>query len=190
MSFSSESQIADYTFANEHGIKRREGVFSVVDALEVDTSAGQYDGAKTVTVSLKFPTDVTKGSERMKTQTLIRPSTFAHELIPGGSRIVNYSVAVNGNAVLDSKLALYLGFSCPAIKGKEGKKALASRISGPQTPLTGDFLNYHKVASYPALLNKDCVVPLNKIYADDAETQGEDPVALPDYKLVADGARY
>jgi hypothetical protein len=184
MSYTSDSQIADYTFANEHGIKRREIVASVIDALEIDTSAGQYDGSKARTVSLQFPNDIKKGSDRMVTQTLIEKNTLAHVLIPQGSRIISTVVTVNGAAVLDSKLAVVLGKSCPSVKGKDQKKALAGCIAGPSAPVTGDLLNLHKVISYTPTLGKDNVSTLNEIYSADAQAQGEDDVVIPTYTAL------
>lgn len=184
MSYSSDSQIADFTFANEHGIKRREGVFSVIDVLEVDSSAGQYDGSKVRTVSLQLPNDIKKGSDRMQTQTLIEKNTLAHVLIPQGSRLVDVTVAVQGSAVLDSKFSLVLGKSCPSVKGKDQKKALASSIAGPAAPVTGDLLNLHKVISFKPILGKENVAALNEIYSADASTQGEDDVVIPSYAVL------
>jgi hypothetical protein len=187
MSFTSENPIADYTFANEHGIKRREGVFSVIDVLDIDTSAGQYDGSRARTVCLALPNDIKKGSERMITQTLIEKNTLAHVLMPSGSRIVDTTVAVQGSAVLDPALQIVIGKSCPSVKGKEQKKALAGSIAGPTSPITGDLLNVHKVISFKPALGKGNVESLNEIYDADADNQGEDKKTVASYAILDNG---
>lgn len=177
-----ENEVPPFTFANRFGIIRKEVVASTVDALQVDCGDGQHDGSRVTTVCLRFPSNVEKPGDRGVAQTLIDPNSQAHVLIPQGSRITECIVSANGQ--VDKNLKLVLGRFCSDVKNIDCKRALAESFVPFKTPISGQILNTHKTISFSGRLNKDNVEVLNRIYNDDAKSQGEQEFNAPSYECL------
>jgi hypothetical protein len=182
--YNHDGQVADFIFANETGTRRREVVASEISALNVDTSAGQQIGSKVRTVSFQFPAPIRTKNDRNTTNTLVNKDTLSHILLPAGVRLTNVVAVANAGASVDNKLKIALGRSCPLIKNKENKIALAGSLVSFKAPLSGEILSVHRSQEIPAALNGVAAAELVAIYNADAEAEGEELINISGYEAV------
>jgi len=165
---SSSTVLSNFYLANELGIIRQEGVFSNVDALTVDTSAGQPNGAQSVTVVLEIASDVTSTST-LTTSSFINPITNTYLTIPAGSVITKYVVSQSDSVTLNPALELVLGFMVTEVTNTTYQQDLAGRVASSAEPITGPLLTRHQTIGFDQHIYATQNTAANTIY-DATET--------------------
>jgi hypothetical protein len=190
-------QVPSFTYANELGFIRKEYVASTIDALRVETHAGQPNGkfsiiqlsntvgCKVVSKVMKAPNSVTGPKQRLITQSLLDIETGNPVEIPAGSTIEVVKVCKSSGATLDDNLSFLLGYLCSEVSGKDAKKSLASRICPADNQVTGRVLNRHHVISFPQKLLSDDLKAQETLYDNDAQAAGEESQGEVGYGCVS-----
>lgn len=181
------STLADCTLANCYGIIREEFVGSTIDVLRLETSAGQANGSKYVTKVLRSSTDITGTKDRLITRSLIDIETGSPLLIPAGSQIDSVKVCKTSNFTLDDNLSFVLGYilASEEVLNADVKKALASRIAGINSKVTGRLLNKHKTLCFSQRLTSEALAAQEALYDKDSEEQEEEVENKVDYTCIS-----
>lgn len=124
----SDPSIPDYTFANDLGYIREEGVFSNVDSVNFISCVGASNSKKK-TVVLDIEKSITTQKHRSYTTSLVDTSTGASLVIPPGSIIKSFVVGKQASKTVDPALQFYLGFQSQDLSKKTAKRAFAQIIT-------------------------------------------------------------
>lgn len=168
---------SQHQLANRLGITRSNGaVFSYVDSLEVDQSAGSSKNVFSRVVA-KYSIPPISSKQKQLTFNLIEELTQAPKCIPAGSFIHNVVVLRDSSQKLSSDVELTLGYTSEDITTTANSAKLAARID----VLSGAVLSRHPAVSYPQLLSSTEAAKWAEVYADELVQNGEEAPAALEY---------